>query len=259
MCLTVVAAAAAQDARSRFAAAAVHENRSGGSDVHFGIEPGGRFTATDAPLSEMVKIAIVGISPAPFEGVPAWARTARYDITAKAEGEPTREQILAMVQALLVDRFGLAFHRESREMPAYFLVPARPDGTPGPRLRRASVNCAELIAASQKGATLPKGNRILCGRTITNGTLQGGGLPMETIAGSLTGYVGRPVRDRTGLAGEWDFDLDFAELLPADSPTRMETPTIFTALPEQLGLKLEAGRAPVEVIAVDRLVRPETD
>ena len=243
----------------RFDAASVRENRSGGTNVQFDILPGGRFGTTNAPLSQIVRVALAGINPIRLVGLPSWAETTRYDIIARAEGEPSREQILLMARALLIDRFGLVVHQESQDTDVYFLVAAHADRAPGPRLRRSAVNCAALVAAAQKGQPLPASNRILCGRTLRSGTMMAGGLPMETIAGSFTAYAGRPVLDRTGLNGEWDFDLDFAEALPADAPSRADTPTIFTAVQEQLGLKLEAGRAAMEVTVIDRLERPAAD
>ncbi len=264
----LIAAALAMSAASgraqaptlRFDAAAVHENRSGDTAVQFDIQPGGRFSTTNAPLSDIVKIGLaLGVGSVPLEGLPAWAAATRYDITAKADGEPTRDEILRMLRTLLVERFGLVFHAEARDTAVYLLVPSRPDRTPGPRLRRAVVNCAELMAATQKGAPLPPSNRILCGRTLRDGTMMGGGLSMQAIADSLERYAERRVLDRTGLEGDWDFDLTFAELLPADAPARADTPTLVTALPEQLGLKLEPSRAPIQVTVIDRLERPATD
>ena len=243
----------------RFDAASVRENRSGGTNVQFDILPGGRFGTTNAPLSQIVRVALAGVNPIRLVGLPSWAETTRYDISAKAEGEPSREQILLMARALLIDRFGLVVHQESQDTDVYFLVAAHADRAPGPRLRRSAVNCAALVAAAQKGQPLPASNRILCGRTLRSGTMMAGGLPMETIAGSFTAYAGRPVLDRTGLDGEWDFDLDFAEALPADASSRADAPTIFTAVQEQLGLKLEAGRAAMEVTVIDRLERPAAD
>jgi uncharacterized protein (TIGR03435 family) len=259
---TLIPAVAAQQpgVLSRFDAAAIKENRSGTTNVEFQILPGGRFGAVNAPLRDIVRIAIaLGVGTVQLDGLPDWAASTRYDITAKAEGEPTREQILRMLRALVVERFGLQYHTEQRDIPVYFLVPAHADRTPGPRLRRSVVNCHELTAAAQEGTPLPASDRILCGRTMRDGTMLGGGLPMQTIADSIDGYTGRRVFDRTGLTGDWDFDLTFAEAAPAGTPPRPDAPTIFTALPDQLGLRLESGRAPVEITVIDRLERPTPD
>jgi uncharacterized protein (TIGR03435 family) len=168
-------------------------------------------------------------------------------------------------------------HRETRELPIYALVVGRKDGQLGPQLKKTALDCAAINAARQSGtpASPPQpGQPPGCGIRMGFGQLTSTGLPLTNLASSLVMVVHRSVIDRTGLAGGFDFDVKWTpdQLpprpagLPADQPIRMNGveidpngPSIFTALQEQLGLKLEAQRGPVEVLVIDRVARPTPD
>ncbi len=245
-----------------FEAASIKVNRSGIREVNFGMPPGGRFTATNAPLREIVRLAY-GVSDLLIVDAPDWIRAERFDIVAKADGNPERDQIFLMVRSLLADRFKLVIHRESRELPQYALLRAKPDGAVGPRLRPAAADCPALLAAAQKGTPIPRSNRVLCGSQSRPGTIAIGGMTMDQIATGLWLQLGRVVSNRTGLEGRFDLDLDFAPepvggAVSADAPAS-DAPSIFTAVQEQLGLKLESTKGPVEVLVIDRVERPTED
>ena len=134
-----------------FEVAAVKPNKSGSGFIRFGVQPGGRFTAENVPLRQLLVFAFQ-IQPYQLEGVPAWGATDRFDITAKAEGEPAPVQpgqvgpIQYMMRSLLKDRFGLEYHVETKDAPVYNLVLARPDGKLGPKLEKATTDCQALFA-----------------------------------------------------------------------------------------------------------------
>jgi uncharacterized protein (TIGR03435 family) len=262
----LVAHGAAQQATPSFEVASIKANHSGLPFVNFGMPPGGQFTATNAPLREVIRVAYSPLPDFLIVGAPDWIRTERFDIVAKAEGNPERAQLFLMIRTLLADRVKLAVHREMRELPIYALVRAKPEGPLGPRLRPAAADCVALMAAAQKGTPLPPANRILCGSRSRGGTLAIGGMTMDQIALGLWPQLGRVVVDRTGLQGSFDLDLDFAPEAPAaastgasDASPQSDAPSIFTAVQEQLGLKLESTKGPVEVLVIDRVERPTED
>jgi uncharacterized protein (TIGR03435 family) len=278
----VLAQTPSSSERPKFEVASVRENTSGDGNGGFAIQPGGRASATNAPLTMIIRSAY-RLQEFQLVGLPDWALTARYDITAKADrefpppvpgGELSPAQL--MFQSLLEDRFKLTIHRETRELPMYALVVARSDGTLGPQLKTSTLDCAAINAARRSGPPAPRqpGAPPVCSIRIGFGQLIGTGFPLMSLASGLVQFVHRSVVDRTGLTGEFDFDLKFTpdQLpprpagTPADQPFRMNGleidpngPSIFTALQEQLGLKLQSTRGPVEVLVVDHVERPSPD
>ena len=196
--------------------------------------------------------AAYNVSPRAISGGPAWAESDPYQILAKTPGEarPNLDQQMAMLRRLLTDRFHLAFHRETRELPIYALSVAKS----GSRLRPTAVVPESIpqgpppliFVISAQGASLPA-------RYATMGELAS---VLQRAA------MHRPVVDRTGLTGRFDFDLRW---LPDDSQFDFRGPwehgdsawpDLSTALQQQLGLKIEATRGPVEVFVIDRVERP---
>jgi uncharacterized protein (TIGR03435 family) len=186
----------------------------------------------------------------------------RFDIVAKvadadldAKGMMPGPQFMLRLQALLEERFRMATHWEMRELPVYALVVAT-EGKLGPKLKSHAGDCDR----ARGGGPPPGGSPALnCGtrtnRTPTLGTVNGVGITMEALARNLSGATGRHVVDKTGLTGSFDLELVFT---PDQSPDTTG-PSLFTAMEEQLGLKLDAQRAPVEVLVIDRLERPTPD
>jgi uncharacterized protein (TIGR03435 family) len=262
-----------------FEVVSIRENKSGDPGQTIRRQPGGRVITSNFPL-RMLIIGAFGLQPQQLVGGPAWIDSARYDITAKASGEfavtepGTVGPPELMMQRMLADRFALAVHTERREQRTYALTLARGDGRLGPRIKTAAIDCQAVMNEMLKRAPLSGGAPPVapqrpdggpgCGmRFGSGGRLTAGGTSMAALAGLLAVPVGRIVEDRTGLAGGFDFDLEFdpAELagfgpgaLPP--PADASAPSLFTALEEQLGLKLQADRAPVEVLVIDRVERP---
>jgi uncharacterized protein (TIGR03435 family) len=173
-----------------------------------------------------------------ISGGPSWIDSDRYDVIAKAEGEGALagDKAMQMLQALLADRFQLKLHRETRETPVYELVV----GKNGPKLKASS--------ADAKGRNFVSANSAGMHMEAANGT-------MERLARQLSVTAGRPVIDKTGLAGYYAFTLDWASAIQPTQPDS-DIPSMFTAVQEQLGLKLESAKAPVEMLIVDRAEKP---
>jgi len=262
--------------RPQFEAASVKPSAPGAQGQSLRRPPGGQFSASNIPLRDIIALAY-GVQEFPWrlDGVPEWAATERFDIVAKAAANvpPVRpgspDPILMMVRTLLEERFRLTIHAENREMPVYALVLAKP-GTLGADLKKSTVDCDAIqtarLTAEARGAAAPPpvspDGRPVCGfRGVQGGGpgvpggLQAGGIPMWQLANLLPRFVERTVVDRTGLEGYYDWQLLFSPPRAADQSGG----SIFTALQEQMGLKLESTRALVEVWVVDRLERPTPD
>ena len=218
-------------------------NGEGGS---IGIEPGGRFRAINADVRFMIAAmyrqpGAPRLFPSQIVGLPDWASTEKYDMVGKVADEfaglPTAEQFRRMppmVQSLLEDRFKLRLHRETRQMPIYALVVARPNV-----IRPSTVDCRK--------------EPDTCNIQSAGGHYSAVGLTMNNFLIFLSTTVERVVIDRTGLKGAYDVEFDWSSEPGSDKPS------IFTAVQEQLGLKLETDRGSVDVVVIDRIERPTQD
>jgi uncharacterized protein (TIGR03435 family) len=240
-----------------FEVATVRPNNSGEQSAQIRIQSGGRLVGTNQTLRNLVRNAW-NVQPFQMAGGPDWFGTARYDINAKAaeadldaSGGLPYPQFMWRLQALLHERFGLVTHWESRELPVYALVLGRADGKLGPKLRPHAGDCESQLPPGAPRVTPNCGTSINSG----GGTVRGVGITMATFVRNLSGGTGRQVLDETGLAGAYDLDLDFAPEASADT----SRPSLFAAIPEQLGLKLDPQRAPVDVLVVDAASRPTPD
>ena len=224
-----------------------------------GRQPGGRFTAQGVSLQDLIVFAYEIQHYQIIDG-PPWLDTARWDVVAAGATGAPREVLIAL-QHLLADRFSLGVHRETREMPVYALVLARSDGRLGPQLKRSSVDCAALRAQAQRTGVIPAEART-CDVQGRIGSIQMGGSPIADVTPLFSTRLQRTVIDRTGLTGAWDLALTYTPepsqiaagalgpgVAPAFDPNG---PSIFTAVQEQLGLKLESTRAPVDVLVIER-------
>lgn len=255
-----------------FEAATVRPNTSGNMGWMLQPQPGGRLTGTNVPASALIRFAY-DLPDFQVSGGPAWLDSARYDVAAKAAGDAPVSQTRMLLRALLADRFKLSVHTETRELPIYALVMARSDGKPGPQLRRSDAACdrTEPLLDSGIGPT-PREGAPRCGffgfapgtdLPKGRGGLAFRGLTLAAFAQRLVPMVRRSVRDHTGLTGYFDGDFDFvAELPPPPPPPGLPSAftdpftSVFTVLPEQLGLKLDARRGPVDVLVIDRIEPP---
>jgi uncharacterized protein (TIGR03435 family) len=251
-----------------------------------GLRPNGRFSVSQMPLVALVTMAY-GIQRYQVVGGPGWTTTDRFDINAKAEdgpptmappslGMPNRTQL--MLRALLKERFKLVVHTETREFPVSHLVVARSDGKLGPNLKPSSVDCAKLMTERARGAgagpvafpPMKAGEIPQCGMMGGIGRIAGGGLPLTILVQMLTSQLNRPVFDKTNLAGNFDILLEYtpdrmpelppgATLPPGLTLPSPDGPSLLTALQEQLGLKVENTRGPVDVVVIDSVEQPTPD
>jgi len=188
----------------------------------------GRFAIDSITTKDLIAYAY-DVREFQVSGGPSWVGSEEYDIVAKPQGEPSNERILAMARGLLAERFSLTLHHESKEMPVLALVAAKG----GTRLQPS---------LGPGGPEVRGGRGHLVARQVTMGLL------VAQLAGRV---LGRPVLDRTGIAGEFDINLEWT---PDERPDL--GPSIFTALQEQLGLKLETQKGFVDVLVVDHVERP---
>ena len=224
-----------------------------------GRQPGGRFTAQGVSLQDLIVFAYE-IQPYQIVGGPRWLDTERWDVVAAgATGSPA--DVLLALQHLLAERFSLVTRRETREMPVYALVLAHSDGRLGPQLKRSAIDCAAAQVEAQRTGVIPPEARI-CRVEGRIGSIAMGGSPLADMTPLLSTRLQRTVIDRTGLAGPWDLTLTYTPepsqiaagaVAPGSQPTfDPNGPSIFTAVQEQLGLKLESTRAPVDVLVLER-------
>ena len=216
-----------------------------------GIQPGGRFRATNAPVFWLIMNAYGEFQRSLLDsqviGAPDWLWSEHYDIVAKTGEDVANmsqpEQFRAipkLLQSLLEDRFKLQAHRETRRLPIYVLTFARKDHALGPKLTPSSLDCTKETTK--------------CGFNGARGHMTGGWLQMSTIANLLQSLSERFVVDKTGLDGRFDVDLEYSP-----DQTATDKPSIFAAVQEQLGLKLEADNGPVNVVVIDHIERPTED
>ena len=256
-----------------FEAASVKVNKSGDWRKGIGPAPGGRFVATNSSLRELIGFAF-GISQDSLSfrivGGPTWIDDDRFDVVAKVDGTWTRQQMSEMLRALLVDRFKLAAHSETRDLPTYTLVVASNRRL---QLRHSAVDeaaCQVRRTAIQRREPVPPtppGAIPVCGTSrIGPGTITAIGSSIESLTSSLAQFAGRAITNGTGLKGLYDFELNWTPeqmpRLPPDAPPLdidPNGPSLFTALQEQLGLKLESARDPVDVVVIDRVEHPTED
>ena len=250
----------------QFEVASVKPNKTGDPNSSLGLQPGGRIVATNVALRLLIR-NLYNVQADQIVGGPSWIENERFDIEAKADREypPQADapapELLAMMRNLLTDRFKLVVHREQREMPVYVLVTARADKILGPRMRPVDVDCAaevaRAMAAPREGAPPPSDPKKmpLCGMRTRPGNVMARGTTLQQLTRNLSQFLGRAVVDRTGLNGTFDLDLEWSPEQTADAAG----PSIFTAVQEQLNLKLDSQRIPVDVLVIDRVERPAPD
>jgi uncharacterized protein (TIGR03435 family) len=241
-------APAAPRAPLAFDVVSVKPNTSGEQGGTSRAQPG-RYQGTNVTLKRVIGLAYRPVQE--FAGGPGWIDTARFDIEARTESNPSQEQMLEMLRSLLANRFKLVVHKETKNSPVYALTLARRDGRLGPRLRRAEAECAAPDSAPRPA---PASERR-CGFRLGNGALNGQGTTMARLAGELS-FVGRQVVDRTNLTGAFDVDLEWMPDTSGAAASPDAEASIFTAIQEQLGLKLEPSMAPLDVVVIDSAERP---
>jgi uncharacterized protein (TIGR03435 family) len=216
-----------------FDVASIKPTAAGPGNTTMKFDPGGTFRATGAPLNALIQMAY-GVKDFQVSKGPKWADSESfdvYDIVAKPAVGVTlnRNELKVALQALLAERFRLKIHRELKDLPMYSLVVAKN----GPKLTK------NIDAPGPEA-------------TMGSGQLKGSKISMSILAGMLAQLLDRAVRDDTGISGDFDVKLNWR---PGDAPD-IDGPSIFTAIQEQLGLKLNAQKGPVEILIIDSAERP---
>jgi uncharacterized protein (TIGR03435 family) len=249
-------AAQSQNVGLRFEAATIKVNNLGANQPpggDFAAQPGGRLHVRNNPMANVIRNAYGVTQPFFLIGGPDWIDSERYDMEARAEGNPSRDQMMGMLQSILEDRLKLKVHRETREVPVYDLTIAKG----GPKLTAFTEGSCVTLDPNNPPPPLPPGQqpRDGCGNNrISGGLWTASKVEMGSLTGAISRIVRRKVIDKTGLTGLFNVRMELPpDPLNATDPT---APSIFTVLEEQLGLKLESSKGPAEVLVIDHVERP---
>ena len=238
VCLGTAAAAQAP----AFEAVSIRVNTSGENVSQFGGRPGS-LQVRNNTLRNIIR-NIWNITNSQIVGGPSWIDEERFDIVATAAGTPNRDEMIAMARHMLAERFKLVVHNEKRPTPIYALVLASSDRQLGPTMRRSKANCTPPTPPVAGGSPAPPPEALggvdlpPCGTRVMNGTVAA---------------AGRIIVDKTGLNGRFDLVLRFN---PDPNNTSSDVPSLFAAVQEQLGLKLDSQTAPVDVLVIDSVEKP---
>jgi uncharacterized protein (TIGR03435 family) len=307
--LPLPAAGPGIDPNLQFEAASIKPFDATSGPIRMMMQPG-RLEASGIPVRLLLRQAL-RVQDYQIINAPSWIDTERYAIVAKAPAGAPPAANAVMITNLLKDRFKLAMHTETRELPIFHLVLARSDKRLGPSLKESSPECAEQVRAraggpgrgpggpgpggpdgpggaggpggpgGPGGAVVGRGGPpvfdpnapIQCGSMrLGPGMSEAGGQGIAQLVQMLSQTTGRPVIDKTGLTGIYDFSLKylpesgannnpFGPAPPGITPPAIDpdAPNLYTAVQEQLGLKLESQRGPVEVFIIDRIEKPTLD
>jgi uncharacterized protein (TIGR03435 family) len=260
-----------------FEVASVKINKSGDTQTRLAIPPGaGRVDVVNMPLRGLIQAAY-SVPANQLDNVPSWVTDTRIDIVAKADPSASIQQLRAMLQPLLVERFKLAFHHEQRDRDVYALVVAKP-GTLGPNLK-PGIDCAARADVPRNTLPAPPaGQPQDCGilpagpgHIVVKGLRINGFVALLSLATAALGS--RQVVDETGLAGGYDIALTYTpEALSAAALAQRQGgapalaaavdpngPNLFQALQDQLGLKLESRKIPLDIMVIDHVEPPIPD
>jgi len=229
-----------------FEVSSIKTNRSGDAKIRMGPQPGGRFSATNVTVRQLIQFAYQ-LHDFQIVGGPSWTMETRFNVEAKGRENTAPDEMPLMMRQLLRERFQLTMHSGKREIAVRELVVASRDGSLGPGLRPAVGDCASSKTCG-----------VTTAGTATVRDLRGRQMPIAGMVQGLTIMTDGIVVDRTNLVGEFDFELTWSTDLTAhpgpDSPPGLET-----AVVEQLGLRLQQGRGIAEVQMIDHVAQPTAD
>jgi uncharacterized protein (TIGR03435 family) len=249
-------------AQKAFEVASVKPNDTINGPSPLTVSPG-RFSWTNATFRQLIQTGY-DVRPYQLTGLPAWADTSHFDVMATTDSPASPQQMNAMLQALLADRFDLSVHHEQRDLPGYALMLARRDGKLGPNIHTSSKDC-ESAGAKPLDSAATKSQYDGCSPQMGLARLKLSGYRISFLVEGLKRIFEKPVFDQTSLSGTFDMELSWTPdptMLPTGVPAPTagpSGPSIFTALEEQLGLKLVSDRIPVDVLVIDRVNHLKSD
>lgn len=257
---TIWPLAAQQPAAPKFDVVSIKRSPPDAPPGRAGLMPGGRYVLSNGPIRVLIGIAYP-TQTNQMLNAPDWVTNENYDVTALAGPNATFPQVVEMIKAMLAERLRLEVHYETRNQPAYELVVASPDGELGPRLQKSSLDCDAIETAARARNEVPQpppptGPVPPCRIRSGDGVVEANSWPMENFAENLRRAAGRVVLNRTGLAGGYDFRLEWAPDVASATDSR---PTLFAAIQEQLGLRLQPTLTPLPVLVIDSVERPTPD
>ena len=254
-------------AAQTFEVTSIKQNTSVDLEARVAASPGGRLTMINVPLSAILFAAYELQDAFQVDNLPDWVQRDRFDVEAQAPKDVTiafpgqGTALPAMLRGMLAERTKLVTHVEKRSAPMFALVVARSDGTLGPHLTRASVDCtvAPLIPTAPGGSPSPG-----CGNRLTPISFSGKGIPLDRLIRMIIApRVRRQVVDRTGLQGVFDVELQFRapeqQAAAGAAPPASDLPPLEAAVEEQLGLKLQPIREATDVLIIDHIERPTSN
>jgi uncharacterized protein (TIGR03435 family) len=244
------------------------------------LQPGGRVIAANVNIRQVILVAY-GLEDLQLVDAPDWTVTDRFAIEARTTDATATETIRLMLRTMLAERLGFMAHSERRDLPMFALAMARSDKRLGPKLRESGPECAPLrspvgVPPPPPPPPPPAGNAVptrtilprdepqrrRCGSMLAPGWLAARAITMQELTRPLAQLMRRLVVDETGLTGEFDLDLLFqpeglgGALVGPPPPAFSDAPGLTTALQDELGLRLDPRRGPVDVLVVDRIERP---
>ncbi len=261
--------------RPAFEVATIKPDTGASGMIRIQIAPGGRLNAENVTVRILLGYAY-DVRDYQISGAPSWAGSQQYDVVAKSEKAAPPTEMRLMMQSLLADRFKLAFHRETKtDAPVYELTPARG----GLKLTASTAGSCVTVDRDHPPAPPPPGGPIpnYCGNIrMGRGRIDAWGIPMTRLIETLSNILGRAIVDKTGATGTYNFHLEYTPdqatagglgALPGPGgrapgtpalapPPDSASPDIFTALQEQLGVRAQSSKGPVEMLVIDRLERP---
>lgn len=225
-----------------------------------------RFERADTTLMLLILYAY-DLSPFEIVGDPEWASSKSWQVSAKAPAPVHGEAMRMLVRRMLEDRFALKVHIERRSLPVYTLTLARRDGKLGPKIKPATLDCTPFLTGQRPMQQSPRDPASPFGLCSVGGSFTPSGLltprlngrPLSGLIQHLEETLERRVVDRTGLKGNYDIELSYLDETLADKSSPVapsQGPSLFAALRKQLGMKMESGRGPVEVLVVDSASEP---
>jgi uncharacterized protein (TIGR03435 family) len=283
LCLLPVVLLSQPESRPSFDVVSIKPNRTNQGIPLVVFQPGGRLVAANVDVRQIILVAF-GLENIQLVNAPDWTVTERFAIEARTADAIPTDTIRLMLRSMLTDRFGFVAHLERREVPMFALTMARSDRRPGPKLRLSGPECApfrppEGVPPPPPPPPPPAANtapirivlprdqpaRRRCGSMLAPGWFAARSITMQELASPLTQLMRRPVVDETGLTGEFDLDVLFqpeglAGTLVGPPPAAVsDAPGLTTALQDELGLRLESRRGPLDVLVVDEVERPSAN